>query len=315
VGFRVSSGASGGTLHMQNAAGTSLTGTVTVPGTGGWQTWSTVNATVTLPAGTQVLTVSQDSGGWNINSLIFSSSTAPAAPAGLTATAGNSQVGLSWTASSGATSYNVYRGTSAGGESATAIATGLTGTTYTNTGLTNGTAYYYKVAAVNSVGTSAMSNEAHATPAAGGSGPIANGTYTMTPQNATGSRLDLTSGSTSNGNQLQIWAAAGNANQKWVFTNMGSGLYKIQPSTSTAVVVDVNGSGSANGTIVDVWADTGSTGQRWTLTAVGGGYTLTPQCAPSTRMDVSGPSSSNGTKIQIWASTGASNQTWAIGTN
>ena len=92
---------------------------------------------------------------------------APAAPTGLTAAPGNAQVSLSWSASTGATSYNVYRGTTAGGESATAIATGITSTSYTNTGLTNGTAYYYKVAAVNSGGTSAMSGEASATPAAG----------------------------------------------------------------------------------------------------------------------------------------------------
>ncbi|MGO8670935.1 MAG: malectin domain-containing carbohydrate-binding protein, partial [Capsulimonadaceae bacterium] len=103
-----------------------------------------------------------------INGIEIDSSTpvVPNAPTGLTAVAGNTQVSLSWTASSGATSYNVYRGTAAGGESATAIATGVTTATYTNTGLTNGTAYYYKVAAVNSVGTSGMSNEASATPTA-----------------------------------------------------------------------------------------------------------------------------------------------------
>lgn len=89
---------------------------------------------------------------------------APPAPTGLTATAGNNQVTLSWTASSGATSYNVYRGTSAGGESTTAIATGIATTSYTNTGLANGTTYYYKVTAVNASGTSGYSNEASATP-------------------------------------------------------------------------------------------------------------------------------------------------------
>ena len=88
----------------------------------------------------------------------------PAVPTGLTATAGNTQVSLSWSTSSGATSYNVYRGTTSGGESATPIATGLTSTTYTNTGLTNTTTYYYKVAAVNSVGTSAESAEVSSTP-------------------------------------------------------------------------------------------------------------------------------------------------------
>ncbi len=91
------------------------------------------------------------------------SSGVPAPPTGLTATAGNHQVALNWTASSGATSYSVYRGTVAGGESSTAIAT-VTTTSYTNTGLTNGTTYYYKVAAVNASGTSAKSNEASAMP-------------------------------------------------------------------------------------------------------------------------------------------------------
>ena len=90
--------------------------------------------------------------------------TVPAAPAGLTATAGNTSVALSWTASTGATSYNIYRGTTAGGESATAIASGITSPSYSDTGLTNGTAYYYKVAAVNSAGTSGLSAEVSATP-------------------------------------------------------------------------------------------------------------------------------------------------------
>ena len=88
----------------------------------------------------------------------------PAAPAGLTATAGNASVTLTWTASTGATSYNVYRGTTAGGEGATPIVTGLASPTYSDSGLFNGTTYYYKVAAVNSTGTSGMSSEASATP-------------------------------------------------------------------------------------------------------------------------------------------------------
>ena len=91
----------------------------------------------------------------------------PPAPTGLSASPGNSQATLTWTGSSGATSYNVYRGTSAGGEGATAITTGLTGTSYTNSSLTNGTTYFYKVAAVNSAGTSGLSNEASATPTVG----------------------------------------------------------------------------------------------------------------------------------------------------
>ena len=99
----------------------------------------------------------------------------PGTPTGLAATAGSGQVALTWSSTSNAATYNVYRGTSAGGESTTPITTGLTGTSYTDTSVTNGTTYYYKVAAVNAAGTSGQSNEASATPpAAGGStsGPV-----------------------------------------------------------------------------------------------------------------------------------------------
>ena len=58
-------------LHIDNSAGTNLSGSVNVPATGGYQTWATDIATVTLPAGTQTLTVDQDNGGWNINFLAF----------------------------------------------------------------------------------------------------------------------------------------------------------------------------------------------------------------------------------------------------
>jgi hypothetical protein len=88
----------------------------------------------------------------------------PAAPTGLTATAGNASVALSWTASAGADSYNVYRGTTAGDESSTPIATGITTTFYTDSTVTNSTTYFYKVAAVNGAGTSPLSNEASAMP-------------------------------------------------------------------------------------------------------------------------------------------------------
>jgi fibronectin type 3 domain-containing protein len=104
---------------------------------------------------------------WNSNGAtitVTAAQSAPAAPTQLTATAGNTQVALSWTASSGAASYNVYRGAAAGGEGTTAVATGITTVTHTDTGLANGTIYFYKVAAVNPGGTSPLSNEASAKP-------------------------------------------------------------------------------------------------------------------------------------------------------
>jgi hypothetical protein len=96
--------------------------------------------------------------------------TAPGAPTGLTAAPGDTQVSLAWTApttngGSPVTAYKVYRGTTPGGESATPVAT-VAATGYTDPGLTNGTAYYYTVRAVNAAGTGAPSSEASATPQA-----------------------------------------------------------------------------------------------------------------------------------------------------
>ena len=54
VEFRVASGGAGGTFHV-SVGGVNKTGALTVPNTGGWQTWTTVRATgVTLAAGQQV---------------------------------------------------------------------------------------------------------------------------------------------------------------------------------------------------------------------------------------------------------------------
>lgn len=92
----------------------------------------------------------------------------PPVPTGLTALPGNQTNTLTWTASTGATSYNVYRGTTSNGESNTAIATGITATTFNDPNLTNGTTYFYKIAAVNANGTSAKSTEASAMPTAPG---------------------------------------------------------------------------------------------------------------------------------------------------
>jgi len=86
----------------------------------------------------------------------------PAPPTGLSATPGNTQVSLSWTASSGATSYNVKRSTTSGGPYTTVGSP--TGTSFTNTGLVNGTTYFYVVSAVNASGESGNSAQVSATP-------------------------------------------------------------------------------------------------------------------------------------------------------
>jgi predicted phage tail protein len=87
----------------------------------------------------------------------------PAAPTGVTATGGVNQVSVSWAAVSGATSYNLYWSRKSG--VTTATGTKITGATspYVQTGLTDSTAYYYIVTAVNSSGESASSAQVTAT--------------------------------------------------------------------------------------------------------------------------------------------------------
>jgi len=73
-----------------------------------------------------------------------------------------SQIALSWSASTGASTYNVKRATTNGG-SFTTVATNVASTSYTDSGLTIGATYFYVVSAVNSTGESANSNQASAT--------------------------------------------------------------------------------------------------------------------------------------------------------
>jgi fibronectin type 3 domain-containing protein len=94
---------------------------------------------------------------------VQTSITAPATPSGLTATPGDQSITLSWSASSGATGYNVYRGTTAGGESMTPLAAGITTTRFVDTGADAGTTYFYVVTAMNGAGPSSPSSEVSAT--------------------------------------------------------------------------------------------------------------------------------------------------------
>jgi fibronectin type 3 domain-containing protein len=92
----------------------------------------------------------------------------PSAPQNLTATAGNGQVTLKWNKNteSDFLRYRIYRGTSSGTEiKVDSTSNGIADTTRINTGLTNGTTYYFRITAVDSAGfESWYSNEVSATP-------------------------------------------------------------------------------------------------------------------------------------------------------
>src|SRR5437879_5058215 len=82
----------------------------------------------------------------------------------LTAGRGTQLVALQWDGTNGAATYNVKRSTTQAGPYSV-IATGITTTSYTDSGLTNGTRYYYVVSGSNASGEGPNSNEASAVPA------------------------------------------------------------------------------------------------------------------------------------------------------
>jgi len=95
----------------------------------------------------------------------------PQAPANLTATAANGVVTLTWTASAGATGYNVQRATTDGGPyKQLAQVAAPTSNGYTDSSVTNGTTYYYVVQTLTAAGSSANSPQVSATP--GGTGRV-----------------------------------------------------------------------------------------------------------------------------------------------
>lgn len=107
----------------------------------------------------------------------YPSATPPPQPPVITATPGNRQVYLDWSAVPGASYYNIYGGTAKGVTKNTAVIDSGSGTGYlVTTGITNCTKYYFVITAVNDNGTptdtsddleSAESNEASAIPTAG----------------------------------------------------------------------------------------------------------------------------------------------------
>lgn len=163
--FRVASSGTGGTFHLE-MNGSNVTGTMTVPNTGGWQNWQTLTTTVSLVAGAQTARLVMDSNGsiavGNFDWMQFTQTvaatsgggTAPAVPnspnppdgtVGVTTTPN-----LSWKAA-GATSYDVRIGTSNPPPSVASISDFW----YGPPALSGGTTYYWQIIARNSSGSTA----------------------------------------------------------------------------------------------------------------------------------------------------------------
>lgn len=235
--------------------------------------------------------------------IVSTSGSGPAAPTGLTATGQSNSIQLTWTASANAQYYNVYRGTTSGGESQTAIAS-PGATNYVDSSVTVGTTYYYTVAAVSSAGTSAPSNEASAAPGT----VLVNGTYTVS--NMTSNLVwDDPFWRTSQGTNVQLYAFNGGANQRWTFTGIGNGYYTITNAYNNLVLDDPSWS-TASGTKLIQWSLNGGNNQHWLITSNGtGGFIIKNQYSG---LFVDASADTQTTAIVQATGSSGSNQVWEI---
>jgi hypothetical protein len=194
----------------------------------------------------------------------------PNPPTALAATAASaSQINLTWTASttSGVT-YTIFRSTTSGftASAANQIATGVAGTTYSSTGLTASTTYYFLAQANGSTGTSTSSNQATATTQAA---PPPNPPTALAATAASSSQINLTwTASTTSGVTYTIFRSttsgftASAANQ--IATGVAGTTYSstgLAASTTYYFLAQANGTGGASA----------SSNQATATTQAGGG--------------------------------------------
>jgi len=162
------SGASGATSYNVKRSTTSGAETTLVTGV-----TATAYTDATAAAGnTYYYEVSAvNASGQGVNSAEAGAIMVPATPAGVAQSPGNNQAALSWSAASGATSYNVMRSIISDSGYVTLTTAGAqTTTSYTDGTAVNGTIYYYVIQAANVTGNSGNSSQVTSEPLAAATG-------------------------------------------------------------------------------------------------------------------------------------------------
>ena len=116
-----------------------------------------------------------------------------------------------------------------------------------------------------------------------------------------GKCLDVTGGSTANGNLPQIWACTGGPNQIWTLGADGT-------VRSLGKCLDVANNSTADGAAVHLWDCLDPVAsQKWTAS-----NGLLVNAASGKCLDVKDNNAADGAKLQIWTCTGAANQKWTV---
>lgn len=139
---------------------------------------------------------------------------------------------------------------------------------------------------------------------------LPDGSYVIMTDLANGQVLDVKSGSSENGANVQLYGSNMTLAQRWRVSHDSMGYLTLTCSGS-GKVLDVQAGKAAKGTNVQQYESNGSRAQKWiALPLDNGGYTLVSALSLDCVLDVSGGKSANGTNVQIYVSNATKAQSW-----
>lgn len=139
--------------------------------------------------------------------------------------------------------------------------------------------------------------------------PVLSGeTYVLMNPNS-GKVLDVASGGTADGTNVQIWQNNSGDHQRFTVTGNSDGTYRLI-NVKSGKALDVSGKGTANGTNVQIWSYNGGVNQSWKIVDNADGTFKLMDVNSGKALDVTGNGTANGTNVQIWTDNGGPSQKW-----
>jgi pathogenesis-related protein 1 len=125
-----------------------------------------------------------------------------------------------------------------------------------------------------------------------------------------GSCMDVSGDSSTDGTQIDEWTCNGTAAQVFEVATTSAGVTSIV-HVQSGKCIDVRGSGTADGTKVDLWDCNGTGAQAFQIRDAGGGVVTFVNTNSGKCLDVSGSNPADGTHVQLWDCNGTNAQAWA----
>jgi GH25 family lysozyme M1 (1,4-beta-N-acetylmuramidase) len=143
---------------------------------------------------------------------------------------------------------------------------------------------------------------------------VADGTYVISSAVGAGKVIDVASGSSDPGANIQIWDANGTLAQKWVLKyDTATGYYSMLGGGS-ALMMDVANASSESGANVQGYGENKTAAQQWSISVDAqnpGTFVIRTACGGNA-LDLAGASAENGSNIQVWADNGTAAQRWVL---